>query len=61
MNVRVQRLAAGAALLTLVPVAVYAIDQTLWAVVALLNVMLVAACLYYMFGPEDNQTAHAAG
>jgi hypothetical protein len=61
MNVQVQHLAAGLALLTLVPVAVYAVGQSLWAVVALLNVVLVAACLYYMFGPEERGTTPAAG
>jgi hypothetical protein len=61
MNVQVQHLAAGLALLTLVPVSVYAVGHSLWAVVALLNVVLVAACLYYMFGPEERETAHVAG
>lgn len=61
MNVRVQYLAAGLTLLTLVPVALYAVGQSLWAVVALVNVVLVAACLFYMFGPAERQTAHAAG
>jgi hypothetical protein len=59
MNVRPQLLAALTALLALVPVAFYANGQATIAAVALVNVLIVAACLYYMFSPADGGEAAA--
>jgi len=61
MNVRPRHLAAGTLLLALVPVALYAVGASTVAAIALVNVVLVAGCLYYMFGPSENEHAHASG
>ncbi|WP_336035978.1 hypothetical protein [Halobacterium yunchengense] len=60
MNVQPRHLAAGTALLALVPVALYVADKSTTAAVALVNVVLVAGCLYYLFGPSDGEDGHAA-
>lgn len=61
MNVRTQHLAAGTALLALLPVALYVVGHSTFTALALLNVVLVAGCLYYMFGPSESERAHATG
>ncbi|MFB6072126.1 MAG: hypothetical protein ABEJ88_04070 [Halobacterium sp.] len=53
MNVRPQLVAGLVPLLALVPVALYAVGQSVLAVTALVNVVLVAGCLWYMFSPTD--------
>jgi hypothetical protein len=61
MNVRPQLLAALTALLALIPVAFYANGQATIAAVALVNVLIVAGSLYYMFSPAeggDGASAH---
>jgi hypothetical protein len=61
MHASARQLGAGTALLALVPVALYAVGQSLWAVVSLANVVLIAATLYYVFGPAESERAHASG
>jgi len=61
MSVQLRRLAAGLLLLALVPVALYAAGQSTLAVISLVNVVLVAGCLYYMFGPSESERTHVAG
>lgn len=57
MTFRLQYLAA-ILLLAFVPVGLYAVGRTTVALIALVNVLLVTACLYYMFGPAEREDAH---
>lgn len=59
MNVGLRPL-VGLLLLALVPVALFATGRASVAAVALVNVCIVAASLYYMFGPSEGDQGHAA-
>ena len=59
MNVRPQVVATLMPLLALVPVALYAAGQETIAAIALGNVLIVAASLYYMFSAAEGDE-HAA-
>ena len=61
-GVSVQLMAALATALALIPVAVFLIGRgTPSVVLALVNVVLIAGCLYYLFSPAESHHEPAAG
>jgi len=54
------RYIAGVLLLAMVPMALYATGQTMVAAVSLVNVVIIVASLYVMFGPAEGDHRHTA-
>ena len=53
------RYVAGILLLAMVPMALYAAGVTMIAAVSLVNVVIVVASLWIMFGPAEDPHGHA--
>ena len=51
---------SGVLLLAAVPMALYTLQTASIVWLSLLNVVIVVASLYYMFGPAEGGHAHAA-
>jgi len=46
-------------LLTAAPMVLYTLDKSSIVALAVINVLIVTASLYYMFGPAEGDHAHA--
>ncbi|WP_144060692.1 cytochrome-ba3 oxidase subunit [Salinarchaeum sp. Harcht-Bsk1] len=53
------RYVAGVLLLAMVPMALYATGQTMVAAVSLVNIVIIYASLYVMFGPAESPHGHS--